>query len=217
MTMIRQIRFGFDGIFLGGLLMVSVLVLTGCAVTEAERSRASIDSIDDVGFTISEDVRVGGSVRSNYQLALGHLEQGRHEEGVALLESIAAETPQLSAPLIDLGIAYRRVGDFEVAERNLLLAVEVNPEHPVARNELGIVYRQTGRFEEARASYEAALAIYPNYHYARRNLAILCDLYLSDLGCALENYEAYMAMVPADEEASIWISDIRARAGQAAE
>jgi Flp pilus assembly protein TadD len=217
MTMNRLKRFELNDVLLGGLLAVSILALTGCATTEPTRARVNVETVDEVGFTISEDARVGGSVRSDYQVALGYLEQGRHEEGVALLESVAAETPQLSTPRIDLGIAYRRAGDFEAAERNLLLAVEANPDHPVARNELGIVYRQTGRFAEARASYEAALAIYPNYHYARRNLAVLCDLYLSDLDCALENYEAYMATVPSDDEASIWISDIRARLGQATE
>jgi DNA-binding transcriptional LysR family regulator len=37
---------------------------------------------------------------------------------------------------------------------------------------------------------------------------------LADLNCALENYEAYMATVPSDDEASMWISDIRMRLGQ---
>jgi Flp pilus assembly protein TadD len=81
-------------------------------------------------------------------------------------------------------------------------------------NELGIIYRKAGRFAEAKKSYEAALAVYPGYHYARRNLAVLCDLYLADLTCALENYEAYMATVPSDKQASMWISDIRNRIGQ---
>ena len=67
---------------------------------------------------------------------------------------------------------------------------------------------------EARASYEAALAVYPGFHFARRNLAILCDLYLADLECALDNYEAYMQTVPGDEEASMWIADIRYRLDQ---
>ena len=36
-------------------------------------------------------------------------------------------------------------------------------------------------------------------------------LYLGDLGCALQNYEAYMSTVPGDEEAEIWIADLRYR------
>jgi Flp pilus assembly protein TadD len=215
--MIRLKKFSLGVDRLGVLLAIPALVLTGCATTEPTRVRSSVETTDDLGFTLTEDARVGGSVRSDYQVALGYLEQGRHAEGIALLETVAAETPQLSAPRIDLGIAYRGAGDFEAAERNLRLAIDANPGHPVAHNELGIIYRQTGRFVEARASYEAALAIFPNYHYARGNLAVLCDLYLSDLSCALENYEAYMATVPSDDEASIWISDIRARLGQVTE
>ena len=95
-----------------------------------------------------------------------------------------------------------------------MLALESNPDQPVAHNELGIVYRKTGRFDHARKSYEAALEIYPGFHYARRNLAILCDLYLADLNCALANYEAYMTTVSSDDEASMWISDIRNRLGK---
>ena len=99
------------------------------------------------------------------------------------------------------------------AEAELIRAVELNPLHPVAHNELGIIYRKTGRFTEARASYEAALDIYPGYHHARKNLAILCDLYLSDAACAMQNYEAYMATVPNDAEVDIWMADLRLRMG----
>jgi len=170
-----------------------------------------------VGFTITEEEKIGSDIRLDYDRALTLLEQGRHDEGTALLEAVAEAAPYLSAPRIDLGVAYHRVGKFDAAESNLLMAIESNPNHPIAHNELGIVYRETGRFSEARRSYEAALAIYPGYHYARRNLAVLCDLYLADLSCALENYEAYMATVPTDDEAAMWIADIRHRIGQVEE
>lgn len=189
------------------------LVIAGCATTEPTRARASIEDEQEFGFTITEEARVGAGIRADYQAALTYLEQGRHDEGVVLLEAVAEATPRLSAPRIDLGIAHHRAGDLEAAERNLLLALESNPDHPIAHNELGIVYRKTGRFVQARQSYETALAIYPGYHYARRNLAVLCDLYLADLGCALENYDAYMETVPSDEEATMWIADIRTRSG----
>jgi Flp pilus assembly protein TadD len=195
-------------------LVVPALVISGCATTESTRTPARIEIQEEVGFAITEEARISSNLRTDYEAALGYLEQGRHEEGVTLLEAVAEEAPQLSAPRIDLGIAYHRAGNLEAAESNLLLALESNPDHPIAHNELGVVYRKAGRFTEARESYEAALAIYPAYHYARRNLAVLCDLYLADLSCALENYEAYMATVPSDDEASMWIADIRTRIGQ---
>ena len=196
------------------LLAVVAYLVTACATTEMTRSPARIEIQEEVGFTITEEARISADIRTEYEEALTLLEQGRHEEGITKLEAVADTAPQLSAPRIDLGIAYHRAGDLEAAENNLLLALQSNPDQPVAHNELGIVYRKTGRFDEARRSYEAALAVYPGFHFARRNLAILCDLYLADLNCALENYEAYMTTVPSDDEASMWISDIRYRLGQ---
>ena len=194
-------------------LVAAALALVACATTESQRPPARIEIQEAVGFTITEEAHIGGDARTDYEQAMLYLDQGRHDEGIALLETVAEAAPELSAPRIDLGIAQHQAGNLEDAEQNLLLALESNPDQPVAHNELGIIYRKTGRFAAARSSYEAALAIYPGFHYARRNLAILCDLYLADLQCALDNYEAYMTTVVSDEEAEMWIADLRYRLG----
>lgn len=197
------------------IMLLLACMLSACATTQTtRREEARIEIHEAVGFTITEHARISIKARADYDAALMLLEQGRHELGVELLETVAAEVPQFSSPRIDLGIAYHRNGDLEAAERNLLLALELNANHPMAHNELGIVYRKTGRFAEARRSYENALEIYPGYHFARRNLAILCDLYIADKQCALDNYEAYMATVPSDAEASMWIADLKNRSAQ---
>jgi Flp pilus assembly protein TadD len=197
------------------VLLLIATIVSACATTQTTRQPpARIEVQETVGFTITEDARIGSDVRVNYDQALKTLELGDVSRGTQLLESIVETAPELSAPRIDLGIALHNAGDLEAAEKHLLLALEANPEHPIAHNELGIIYRKTGRFTEARRSYEAALAVYPGYHYARRNLAVLCDLYLADMNCALDNYEAYMATVPRDDEASMWIKDLRYRMGQ---
>lgn len=200
--------------------LFALALLAGCASTGSSpsreaapppRSTAHIEVQEDVGFTITEDVKASGDVRLGYEEALMLLERGELERGVSVLERIAEKGPGLSAPRIDLGIAMHRAGDLGAAEKWLTEALTLSPEHPIVHNELGIVYRKTGRFDEARKSYERALSVFPGYHYARRNLAVLCDLYLGDLDCALDNYEAYMTTVPEDAEASIWIADIRMR------
>jgi Flp pilus assembly protein TadD len=192
-------------------------MLAACATTTApqqqNRSTSQIRVEESIGFTITETATVSEDVRADYTRALALLQGEERSEGVRLLESITERAPELSAPFVDLGVAQHRDGDLEAAERSLLQALALNPDHPMTHNELGIIYRKTGRFSAARSSYEAALAIYPYYHYARRNLAILCDLYLADSQCALDNYEAYMATVPGDDEASMWITDLRNRMG----
>ncbi len=201
-----------DRISLPVTLLAVSLIVAGCASAPTERNSAvRLEIQQDVGFTITEEARVNAVVREDYQTALALLENEREEQGIALLRQVAEQAPSLSAPRIDLGIAYHRLGDLAAAEEQLLAARALNPEHPIVHNELGIVYRKTGRFAEARESYEQALAIYPGFHYARRNLAVLCDLYLADPECALENYEAYMETIVEDEEAAMWMADLRNR------
>ena len=197
------------------LLVLSIVALAGCnATTRTQHKVAKIEIQEAVGFTITEEVRVSDAHRAKYYEALNYLADGNFQRGIATLEEVAEAAPMVTAPRIDLGIAYHRQGDLAAAEANLLQALELNANHPVALNELGIVYRKTGRFAAARQRYEAAIAVYPGYHHARRNLAILCDLYLGDFNCALDQYEAYMTTVPADEEASMWIADLRYRMGE---
>ncbi len=165
----------------------------------------------DVGFTVTEVVPLPSDVRADYRRALSLLAQDDVKAGIALLVEVTEKVPQATAPLVDLGIAYSHAGSLDKAEAALKRALAATPDHPVAHNELGIVYRKQGKFAEARASYERALAIYPGFHYARRNLAVLCDLFLTDLPCALEQYELYRGTVSGDREVDIWISDIRNR------
>ena len=197
-----------------GLLLAIVAILAACNTTAVRKtSPARIDTPDAYSFTITEQTRIDSKVRGDYDRAMTLLEQGDATEGIELLEQVAETAPELSAPHIDLGVASHQAGDLEAAERHLKRALEANPRHPTAHNELGIVYRKTARFADARRSYEAALDVYPGYHYARRNLGVLCDLYLADQQCALENYEAYMTLVLGDPEVEMWLKDLRYRMG----
>ncbi|MGD8339253.1 MAG: tetratricopeptide repeat protein [Gammaproteobacteria bacterium] len=182
----------------------------------AERRRGDYPEIElwESGFTITERSRIGSQARTDYERALSLLNQQRYAEGIAVLETVTAAAPDVTAPYVDLGLAYGQVGDLEQAEQALATADLLSPNNPIIKNELGIVYRKSGRFAEARASYESALAVYQGYHFAQRNLAVLCDLYLADLECALANYRAYLTSVGTDPEVEIWVADLENRLGR---
>jgi len=193
-------------------LAACALCLVACSTAATNQPEAAALQAEN-GFSIPEKASVSASLRAKFDSAMHLLDQGVYDKGIAMLADVTEAAPDVAALHIDLGIAYGKVGDFEHAEASINKALEINPRHPVANNELGILYRKTGRFELARKSYEKALDAYPDFHFARRNLAILCDVYLSDLNCALENYQAYRQEVSDDNDVDIWIADLRKRLG----
>jgi TPR repeat protein len=196
----------------GASLLPLMLVASACATSGVSGPTKVEKHVD--GFTISEEVRVGLGARSDFEGAVRLLREEAYAEGIELLLEVTESAPHLTAAHINLGIAYRETGDLERARASLERALELNPRHPAAYNELGIVYRRSGEFEKARKSYEGALDLFPDFHYARRNLAILCDLFLADISCAIEQYELYTEAVPNDAEAAMWVADLRNRAGR---
>jgi tetratricopeptide (TPR) repeat protein len=195
------------------LLFAAALLFSACSTFGTTRS-THVETRDDSGFTITEEVNVSAVMRSDFESAVSLLEQEQYDDGIALLLELTETAPDVTAAHIDLGIAYGRLNDLKRAEASLERALDLNPRHPVAHNELGIVYRRSGRFKKARESYEKALAAHPDFHFARRNLAILCDVYLLDTDCALKHYELYTQTVPDDEAAAMWTADLRNRVGR---
>jgi Tfp pilus assembly protein PilF len=163
------------------------------------------------GFVITEVPQVGEAADKDFQRAVELLNGGHYGRAAELLEKIVAQSPGVTAPYINLAIAYRHLDKPEQAEAHLKSALNLVPWHPVACNEYGLLYRKSGRFDEARAIYEKALARFPDFYPVHRNLGILCDLYLNDLECALEHYEIYGRARPEDEQVQLWIADLRNR------
>jgi len=176
---------------------------------------ASVKRLDDgrQGFAITETSRMNGESRNKFERAVAMMNKGEFGGAIDLLEKVIEQSPGVTAPYINLAMAYERTDEPEKAEQHLKTALTMVPQHPVASNEYGLLLRKAGRFAEARTIYEKTLATFPEYLPAHKNLGILCDLYLNDLACAMEQYEMYSVAMPGDEQVKIWIADLRRRLG----
>ena len=79
---------------------------------------------------------------------------------------------------------------------------------------MGLLYRKTGRFTDAKKTYENVIKVFPQFLPARKNLGILCDLFMNNLECAIEQYKAYLSINSNDKKMKIWLADLERRTGQ---
>jgi tetratricopeptide (TPR) repeat protein len=201
-------------------------VLAGCATDGKARALAahepsvgkepSVTRLNEgrEGFIITEVPEMDEASRRDFDRAIAMLKDKDYGQAIDLLEKVIELSPGISAPYIDIAIAYQGIGKPDKAEEHLKAALKLFPEHPVACNEYGLLYRKTGRFAEARSIYEKAIARFPDYYPLHRNLGILCDLYLDDPECALKQFETYSERMPADAQVKIWIAELRMRLGR---
>lgn len=187
------------------LLLVTVVLLSACGSQPVSQSGSGMP-----GQVLSVDA----SVQDNFDDAITALNAGDYDLAIGLLNKVITSEQRSAAPYVNLGMAFARKGDTSHAEEYLNKALGIDPVHPMANNELGMLYRKLGRFDNARQAYEKALATHPDYLPAIKNLGILCDIYLRDTSCALRQYEQYLEYVPDDKTVTIWIADIKRRAGQ---
>jgi len=183
---------------------------SGCATIDSNSVRDGGRQVQE-NIEISEDYSVDSEIRDEFEKAVSLMKSEHYAEAIRLLRAVTAKAKRFTSPYINLAIAYGKTDDLGQAEENLKKALKLNELHPVANNELALVYRRTGRFKEARTTYEKVLAKYPAFLPARKNLGVLCDIYLQDLNCALQQYEFYLGYLPDDEQVKIWAADVKNR------
>jgi len=156
-------------------------------------------------------IDVASEVELDFKNAVMFMQQKKYAEAIPVLNAVVEREKRLPAPYVNLAIAHNKLGDSKAAEENLISALKLDIGHPVANNELGLLYRKKGRFKAARTAYENAIKEHPDYLPAIKNLGVLCDLYMHDFNCALQQYEDYLALQPDDETVAIWVADVKRR------
>ena len=187
-----------------------MLLLSACVATPEKKGG------DEYAVKIDfvENKSVDRSVRKDFAAATKLIQQKQYEKAINLLKKVIKGSQNNSAPYINIAIVYAMLGQMDDAEENLKNAITINPDHPVANNEYALILRKTGRYSEAKLIYEKLLVKYPGFMPARKNYGILCDLYLNDPSCALEQYETYFEVFPNDEDVKMWIAGLKQKLGK---
>ena len=192
---------------------IFICLLTGflfaCAGSETKQSA----DVLEVNKTVSH-VDIDSDVELDFKNAIVLMQQGNDAQAVTVLESVIEREQRLPAPFVNIAIAYNKLGDTKAAEENLIKALKLEIGHPIANNELGLLYRKAGKFNAARTAYQNAINEHPDYLAAKRNLGVLCDLYMHDFECALEQFEDYLDLKPDDKTVAIWVADVKRRLGK---
>jgi len=186
------------------VLLLSLLFLAACAGGPSKTSGANRVIVRNIDEDVNDD----------FERAVSLLQKKEYDKAIKILESVVQREKRAPAPYVNLGMAYMQKGDNKQAEDYFHQALKLELGHPEANNELAQLYRKTGRFRDARKAYRNALVDNPDYLPAIKNLGILCEIYMHDLKCALEQFEEYLIYSPNDEKVQIWVTDLKQRLGR---
>ena len=122
----------------------------------------------------------------HYAGVLAH-QQGRSEQGIALIQRSIVIDPGEPDYFNNLGIVLRAGGRLDEAADAYRRAIALDPGHVNAHSNLGVVLKAQGRTAEAEAAYRAAIRLNPEHIDALHNLGVL----LSGLGRTQEALDCY--------------------------
>jgi len=189
------------GLRTGLLLWIALVGLAGCATAPEPEPEPEPDVVE-----------VSEATKAAYARALEMMRDEDYEPAVDAFREIAERNDRLAGPWVNMGIAYRALDRPEEALEALNAALKRDPANGAAYNQIGLLHRHAGRFDEARTVYMEGIAENPEYAMLYRNLGILCDIYLQDPECALENFRAYQERSDRDDETvERWIADVERR------
>ena len=119
---------------------VILLVLAGCATDgtikpEKVSQESSLDKGFSVtqlvgrrkGFIITEISQMDESSQKDFERAVAMMKNQDYEKAIELLEKVIEKSPGVTAPYIDIAIAYQHIDKPERAEENLKVALQLVP------------------------------------------------------------------------------------------
>jgi tetratricopeptide (TPR) repeat protein len=192
--------------------VLTLLMLAGCAGgSPGKAPEARRASVGATPGAVPGDLAVPPEVQTLYEQAVASMTAGDYVDAELRFKEFLLQYPDYPGAYVNLAIIHANNDNNDAARSVLDAALALNPNHPAALNQLGMLLRRNGKFLEAEAAYLKAVTVSPDYALAHYNLGVLNELYLQRLDAALQNFEAYQALVGEDEQVAKWIADLRRR------
>lgn len=172
-----------------------VFLALGDRLSNQNDTRKAMEAYKKAGDLLPNDPQI------NYVLGRIYSGFGYYEEAITSFEATLAVKPQYPEAEMELGLAYRRRGeyrrgsdadalrnqDYQKAVEHLQRALALRPNYDDALSTLGGLYRRTGAYEKALEFYERAQRADLSSSYALGNAASL-SWYLGKLDKARRYY-----------------------------
>lgn len=137
-----------------------------------------------------------------------------HEEVIEAYEKAISLDSRAAGAMVNLGTLHFNARNWRDAERFYKLALEADPDYPLAHFDLANLYDERGDRTQAVEHYQAALTISPNYADAHYNLALLFQGSNQPMK-AVRHWTMYLKLDPASTWANVARRELAKLKGQA--
>lgn len=189
------------------LLTFSILLtIVSCAqVPKVETTKPATQPVverDSNAITLDDE--------REYRLGIEAISTRDYDQAKFIFKRFIKKNPNLSGAYINLALIEFKQGKYDQADWLSGIAIDLNPKQASAYNLRAQIHLKKGKFHKARDYYLKAININPGYARAHYNLALLYDIFLQEIGLAIEHYSTYLSLLDKeDENTRDWINHLK--------
>ena len=107
-----------------------------------------------------------------FEIIINHFNNGSYETALKKALLLSKEFSEREELFNVLGVTYKKIGNFDLAVKNLKKAIDLNPSFFIAMYNIGNIYNENNKKEKAIEWYQKVLEINPSYSMAFNNSAM---------------------------------------------
>ena len=176
-----------------GFIFITIALFVSACVSEPHREKEDLNDASDY----------------NAQLGLAYINQGRYDVALSKLKKAIEQNPDNAVAQHYIAELYRRLGEFEKAERHFKLALDLTPKNSALLNNYGVFLCDAKRYNDAYIYFDKVLKdpLYPAKGSVYENVG-LCAQAQGDIAKAEENLKLALRMNPESPKSLLAMAQI---------